>query len=89
MQKSSTSGPAGTKTRNKVTYVPKQLPDDPEAFVRLPTLVELSGKCRTAVLNDIKLKKIAPGRLISPRCRVWTVAEVREMLSKLKSGCEA
>nr|WP_232322283.1 hypothetical protein [Methylomonas lenta] len=44
---------------------------------------------RTAFLNGIKLKIYPPGRLLSPRCRVWTVGEIREMLAKLKNGCAA
>jgi predicted DNA-binding transcriptional regulator AlpA len=89
MQQASTADQTSTKKRNKVTYVPKQLPDDPAALVRLPTLVAVSGRSRTSVLTDIKAGKIPPGRLISPRCRVWTAGEIREMLAKLERGCVA
>ncbi|WP_425257874.1 helix-turn-helix transcriptional regulator [Methylomonas defluvii] len=89
MQQASTADQIGTKKRNKTTYVPKQLPEDPDALVRLPSILAVSGMSRTTFLDGIKSKKFPPGRLLSPRCRAWTVQEVREMLAKLKIGCAA
>jgi predicted DNA-binding transcriptional regulator AlpA len=85
----STTDQTGTKKRNKTTYVPKQLPDDPSAFVRKPTVLEVLSISNTAFYEGIKNKKYPPGRLLSPRCRVWTAGEIRELLEKLKSGCAA
>lgn len=67
--------------RNKVTYVPAPLPL--EGYVRKPSFLAVLGISNTSFNNGIKAGKIPAGKLLSPRCRVWDVAEIRAYLAEL------
>jgi prophage regulatory protein len=69
------------KPRNKITYVPINLPT--EGFVRLPTVLSVFGVSKNTYLDGAKAGKYPHGRLLSPRCRVFPVAEIREALARL------
>lgn len=69
------------KPRNKVTYVPINLPT--EGFVRLPTVLSVFGVSKNTYLDGAKAGKYPQGRLLSPRCRVFPVSEIREKLAEL------
>lgn len=71
------------KPRNKVTYIPKPLPA--EGYIRQPSFLNALGISRTSLRNGIKAGKIPPGKLLSPRCRVWNVNEVREYLTSIEN----
>ncbi len=70
------------KPRTKLTYVAKDLPS--EGRIRLPTVLQALGICRSTFLNGVKGGKYPPGELISPCCRTWNVQEIRE-IAKLKA----
>jgi prophage regulatory protein len=72
------------KPRNKITYVPTSLP--PEGVVRLCTVLAVLGISKTSFLNGIKEGKYPAGKLLSPRCRVWPVSEIRALLASLENG---
>lgn len=72
------------KPRNKVTYTPAPLPK--EGFVRLPSVLAVLGISKTTFLDGAKEGKYPEGKLLSPRCRVWPVAEIRALLSSLENG---
>lgn len=73
------------KPRNKVTYVPAPLPQ--EGLVRLPSVIAALGISKTGFLDGVKAGIFPPGKLLSPRCRVWSVSEIRAFLASLeKSG---
>lgn len=69
------------KTRTKVTYVPINLPT--EGFVRLPTVLSVFGISKNTYLDGAKAGKYPQGKLLSSRCRVFPVSEIREALAKL------
>lgn len=69
------------KPRKKITYIPAPLPDD--GFVRLPSILAVLGISKTSFLDGIKAGKYPAGKLLSPRCRVWSVKEIRALLSQL------
>lgn len=72
------------KPRKKVTYKPAPLPD--EGFVRLPSVLSVLGISRTSFYQGIKSGKYPSGQLLTERCRVWPVSEIRELLAKLEIG---
>lgn len=67
--------------RNKITYTPAPLPD--EGFVRLPSVLAVLGISKTSFLDGVKTGKYPAGKLLSPRCRVWPVQEIRALLSQI------
>lgn len=69
------------KPRNKVTYLAAPLPS--EGVVRLPSLLAVSGMSKTRLYDGIKAGEIPPGKLLSPRLRVWPVADIREWLESI------
>jgi prophage regulatory protein len=75
-----------TKTRNKITYQPIPLPA--EGFVRLVTILAVLQISKTSFLNGIKEGRYPPGKLLTPRTRVWDVKEVRSMLDAIKGEAE-
>lgn len=72
------------KTRNKITYVPGQLPV--EGVVRLPSVIGVLGISKTSFLDGVRAGKYPAGKLLSPRCRVWSVVEVRALLASIEEG---
>jgi prophage regulatory protein len=72
------------KPRKKVTYIPTALPL--EGFVRLCTVLAVLGISKTSFLNGVKDGKYPAGKLLSPRCRVWSVAEIRALLASIEEG---
>ena len=81
---SNTSDNTQRKPRNKVTYKPTQLPT--EGVVRLPSVLAVLGISKTSFLNGVKANKYPAGILLSPRCRVWPVAQIRALLAELEEG---
>lgn len=75
------------KTRAKITYVPKELPA--EGYIRKPSFLMALGISNSSLHNGIKAGKIPPGKLLSPRCRVWNVNEVRAYLASIESEATA
>jgi len=75
------------KPRNKITYTPAPLPA--EGFVRLPSIIAVMGISKTGFLDGVKAGKFPAGKLLSPRCRVWAVAEIRALLASLEKGASA
>jgi len=78
------ASPLPKPPRNKKTYVPAPLPL--EGYVRKPSFLAALGVSSTSFENGIKAGKIPAGILLSPRCRVWDVAEIRAYLASLKEG---
>jgi prophage regulatory protein len=72
------------KPRNKITYTASPLP--PEGVVRLPSVIAVLGISKTSFLNGVKDGKYPAGKLISARCRVWPVKEIRDLLASLEKG---
>ncbi|MEC4747962.1 AlpA family phage regulatory protein [Methylomicrobium sp. Wu6] len=79
-----TAKPNTPKTRKRKTYVATGLPS--EGFVRLPTFARSLGISENSVYNGIKAGKYPPGILLTPRTRVWDVAEIRALIEKIKRG---
>jgi prophage regulatory protein len=75
------------KPNNKITYVPKPLPE--EGFVRLATVLAVLGISRTAYLEGAKAGKFPKGKLLSKRCRVYPVSEIRALLASLEEEVSA
>lgn len=78
------------KSRNKTTYIPTPLPD--EGFVRLPSVLSVLsvlGISKTSFYAGIKSGKFPKGKLLSERCRVWPVSEVRDLLSQIENESAA
>ena len=69
--------------RNKLTYIPQPLP--PEGVVRKPSVLAVLGISSNALDNGIKKGLYPPGTLLSPRCRVWPVTELRAFLASLEN----
>jgi len=70
------------KPRQKITYKPIPLPM--EGFVRLVTILAVLQISKSSFLNGVKDGRYPPGRLLSPRTRVWHVDEVRSMIDAIK-----
>lgn len=70
-------------TRQKITYTPAPLPD--EGFVRLPSILAVLGISKTSFLDGVKTGKYPPGKLLSPRCRVWAASSIRELLTSIEN----
>jgi len=70
--------------RNKITYTPIPLPA--EGLVRLPSVLAVLGISKTSFLNGVKEGKYPEGKLLSPRCRVWPVSEIRDLLASIENG---
>jgi prophage regulatory protein len=67
--------------RNKITYTPAPLPA--EGLVRLPSVLAVLGISRTSFHNGIKAKIYPAGELLSPRCRVWRVEQIRALIESI------
>jgi prophage regulatory protein len=80
---SNTSDNTQRKPRNKVTYKPAPLPTE-GVVVRLPSVLAVLSISKTSFLDGIKANKYPPGKLLSPRCRVWPVAQIRALLAELE-----
>lgn len=76
--------PATKNPRNKKTYIPIDLPA--EGLVRLPTFARTLGVSPNTITNRIKEGRYPPGILLGKRTRAWDVAEIRELLEKIKRG---
>lgn len=72
------------KPRKKITYTAVPLPA--EGYVRLPSVLAVLGISKTTFLDGIKEGKYPAGKLLSPRCRVFNVAEIRNLLASLEKG---
>ena len=79
-----TTKTAQQKPGNKITYIPAPLPA--EGFVRLPSILSVLGISKTGFLDGVRTGKFPPGKLLSPRCRVWPVAEIRALLASIEDG---
>ncbi|MBL1263882.1 helix-turn-helix transcriptional regulator [Candidatus Methylomicrobium oryzae] len=75
------------KPRNKITYTPAPLPE--EGFVRLPSVLAVLGISKTTFLDGVKSGKYPEGKLLSPRCRVYPVSEIRALLASLEAEVSA
>jgi len=72
------------KPRTKLTYTSKPLPT--EGVIRLPSIISALGISKTSFLDGVKANKYPAGILLSPRCRVWPVAQIRALLTELEKG---
>jgi prophage regulatory protein len=72
------------KQRNKITYTPAPLPA--EGVVRLPSVLAALGISKTSYIEGAKAGKYPAGKLLSPRCRVFPVTEIRALLASLEKG---
>lgn len=72
------------RQRNKLTYTPAPLPA--EGFVRLPSILAVLGISKNSFLNGIKQGKYPKGRLLTARCRVWLVSDIRALIESLGGG---
>lgn len=70
--------------RNKVTYIPHPLPT--EGYVRKPSILAALGVSSTTFDNYVKSGRFPPGKLLTARCRVWPVAEIRALLVSIENG---
>ncbi len=75
------------KHRNKTTYKASPLPD--EGFVRLPSVLAVLGISKTSFYAGIKSGRFPHGKLLSERCRVWPVSEIRNLLSQIENESAA
>lgn len=75
------------KSKNRHTYTVKQLPSD--GFVRLPSVLAVLGISKTSYINGVKEGKFPEGKLLSARCRVYPVSEIRALLSKIEEQAAA
>lgn len=66
------------KAHQKKTYKPYPLPA--EGYVRKPSILAVLGISSTSFDNGIKDGRFPAGKLLTPRCRVWPVAEIRALL---------
>ena len=69
------------KPRNKVTYISSPLP--PEGVARLPSILAYLNISKTSFLNGVREGRYPAGKLLSPRCRVWDVVEIRALVAQL------
>jgi prophage regulatory protein len=69
------------KPPNTKTYTAKPLPA--EGFVRLPSVLSVLGISKNAFLDGVKSGKYPAGKLLSSRCRVWHVDEIRRLIDVL------
>jgi prophage regulatory protein len=72
------------KPRQRKTYVATGLPS--EGFVRFPTVIRALGISEQSYRNGMKAGKYPPGILLTPRTRVFDVAEIRALIEKIKRG---
>jgi prophage regulatory protein len=72
------------KPRQRKTYVATGLPA--EGFVRLPTVIRALGISEQSYRNGVNAGKYPPGILLTPRTRVFDVAEIRTLIEKIKRG---
>ena len=72
------------KPRNKLTYTPAPLPA--EGVVRLPSVLAVLSISKTSFLDGVRSGKFPAGKLLSPRCRVWSVDSIRALLASLEKG---
>jgi prophage regulatory protein len=72
------------KIQRRKTYAATGLPS--EGFIRLPTVAKALGISVNSVYNGIKAGKYPPGILLTPRTRVWDVADIRALIEKIKRG---
>jgi prophage regulatory protein len=69
------------KKRRKITYTAKPLPAC--GYVREPSVLAVLNISSTSFHNGIKAGKYPAGKLLSPRCRVWSVEEIRNLLASI------
>lgn len=72
------------KPRKRKTYVATELPS--EGFVRLPTVIRALGISEQSYRNGVNAGKYPLGILLTPRTRVFDVAEIRTLIEKIKRG---
>ena len=72
------------KQRSKITYTPAPLPA--EGFARLPSVLQALGISKTSFLDGVKSGKYPSGKLLSPRCRVWPVADIRNLIEEIEGA---
>lgn len=74
------------KPRNRITYTRAPLPA--EGVVRLPSVLACLGISKNSFLAGVKNGIYPSGRLLTPRCRVWHVNDIREFLKSLENGVQ-
>ena len=74
------------KPRKKTTYIPIPLPA--EGYVRRPSVLAVLGISNSAYNNGVKAGIYPAGKLLSPRCRVYSVVEIRALLASLEASGE-
>ena len=72
------------KPRNRITYTRAPLPA--EGLVRLPSVLACLGISKNSFLAGVKNGIYPSGRLLTPRCRVWHVNDIRAFLASLENG---
>ncbi|MDP3875427.1 MAG: hypothetical protein Q8Q50_00440 [Methylobacter sp.] len=70
--------------RTKKTYIAAPLPA--EGYCRKPSILAILGISSTSFDNGIKDGRFPPGKLLTPRCRVWPVSEIRALLDSIEKG---
>ncbi len=75
---------AQLKPRQKITYVASALPL--EGYIRLPSVLAVIGISKTSWHDGQKSGKYPAGKLLSPRCRVYPVTEIRALLASIEKG---
>jgi prophage regulatory protein len=78
--------PNKPKIRKTLTYRATALP--PEGTVRLPTVIACLGISKNAFTAGIKAGIFPAGTLLTPRIRVWHVADIRKFLASLENPDE-
>ena len=68
----------------KITYIAGDLPK--EGTVRLPSVIACLGISKNSFLAGVKRGIYPSGRLLTPRCRVWHVNDLRAFLASLENG---
>ncbi|MDO9047319.1 MAG: hypothetical protein Q7U66_06220 [Methylobacter sp.] len=67
--------------RKKVTYIAAPLPT--EGYCRKPSILAALGISSTSFDNGVKDGRFPAGKLLTPRCRVWSVTEIRALLAAI------
>jgi len=75
------------KPRKKITFIPGPLPA--EGYVRKPSVLAVLGISNTSYNNGVKAGKYPAGKLLSPRCRVYNVVEIRALLASVEDEVSA
>ena len=65
---------------------PTVLPDDDDAFVRLPVVLGVFPVSETAWFDGVASGRYPRGFLLGPRTRAWKVRDIRRLLASVATS---